>query len=219
MILYHLPISLYSAKVRMALAIKEIVIEMREPAGGSYRSAAYRTLVPAGTVPALLDGDLMLTESDAIIEYVDETYPGPRLLPGDTRLRARVRMLSRYHDLHLEPHIRRLFGQVDKPIGARMPLPEDQERLQEKLALIEISADPKGPFLTGAAPSMADCGLAASLAWLAELPPALGFSVALPPRIGRVGAALETIPKIGQLAAAYRVIVRNWVDRRASSID
>ena len=213
MILYQLPVSLYSAKVRFALALKGAQVELREPPGGSYRSEAYRALVPAGTIPALADGDLLLTESDAIIEYVDEVCDGPKLVPGDACSRARVRMLSRYHDLHLEPRVRALFPRLAAPVPARTPAPEDVRQLAEKLALIAVSADPAGPFLAGGRPSMADCGLAATHAWLDVLPGALGFTLAMPRRIdGAVGALEGTAAS--PLIAAYRMLVRDWIVER-----
>ena len=214
MILYQLPVSLYSAKVRFALALKGAQVELREPPGGSYRSEAYRALVPAGTIPALADGDLLLTESDAIIEYIDEVGAGPKLVPGDARSRARVRMISRYHDFHLEPRVRALFPRLALQGPARTPAPEEVQRLAEKLALIAISADPAGPFVAGATPSMADCGLAATHAWLAVLPGALGFALAVPPRIDGAVAALEGTAA-GPLIAAYRTLVRDWISARA----
>jgi maleylpyruvate isomerase len=95
MILYQTALSSYSLKVRLALALKGCSVELREPPEGSYRSAAYRALVPAATVPALVDGRVVLTESDAIIEYVEETKKGALLLPPDPAGRARARMMSR----------------------------------------------------------------------------------------------------------------------------
>jgi maleylpyruvate isomerase len=62
---------------------------------GENRSAAYLAMNPAGLVPALeLDDGSVLTQSLAIIEWLDETYPTPRLLPADAFGRARVRSLA-----------------------------------------------------------------------------------------------------------------------------
>jgi maleylpyruvate isomerase len=62
---------------------------------GENRTAAYLGLNPAGLVPALeLDDGTVLTQSLAIIEWLDETYPNPPLLPADTGGRARVRSLA-----------------------------------------------------------------------------------------------------------------------------
>jgi glutathione S-transferase len=216
LILYHLPISLYSAKVRFALALQGVTVAHHEPPGGSYRSADYRAQVPAGTVPALIDGDLLLTESDSIIEYVDETRAATKLIPLDPRQRARVRMLSRYHDIHLEPCVRAMFPRLDMEPTMRAPSADEISRLSEKLALLETSADADGPFLAGATASMADCGLAASYAWLATMPDALGFKIDLPPRLCRMVTALETSTSAGPEAASYRNLVRHWIEGRSS---
>src|SRR4051794_21125884 len=112
MILYQSALSTYSLKVRLALAVKGASVELREPPGGSYRSDLYRAIVPPATVPALVDGAFILTESDAIIEYFDEQFDGPHLLPAAAQARARTRMLSRIADMRLEASIRSLFPRV-----------------------------------------------------------------------------------------------------------
>jgi maleylacetoacetate isomerase len=58
------------------------------------KSPAYQAVNPQSLVPTLVDGGHRLNQSLAIIEYLDETQPGPRLLPADPLGRARVRSLS-----------------------------------------------------------------------------------------------------------------------------
>ena len=103
--LIGLPVSLYSFKVQLACAVMGITVPMELPEGGSYRSPGYRSLVPPGTIPALLADGLVLTESDAIIEYLDETLGGGRLMHGSPSRRARVRMLSRLVDQIGRAHV------------------------------------------------------------------------------------------------------------------
>ena len=85
--LYAIPVSTYSAKVRIALAVKGIDYEMVPPPGG-YSTPTYRKIVPLGTIPALEDGDFRLSESDVLIEYLEETHPEPALVPGSAKDRA-----------------------------------------------------------------------------------------------------------------------------------
>ncbi len=59
-----------------------------------HKADAYRSMNPQALVPTLVDGSLRLTQSLAIIEYLDEVHPGPRLLPDDAAGRARVRSLA-----------------------------------------------------------------------------------------------------------------------------
>jgi maleylacetoacetate isomerase/maleylpyruvate isomerase len=61
---------------------------------GEHDAAAYRAVNPQSLVPTLVDGEHRLSQSLAIIEYLDETRPGPKLLPADPIGRARVRSLS-----------------------------------------------------------------------------------------------------------------------------
>ena len=108
--LYQLPASLYSFKVRLALTLKGLQLPMVEPHEGTYRRLAYRALVPPGTVPALVEAGLVLTESDAIIEYLHETHGGLRLVLGTPERKARIRMVSLLNDLHIEQQVRALFA-------------------------------------------------------------------------------------------------------------
>lgn len=71
MIFHATALSSYSAKVRLVLCIKGVDFEEREPPGG-YRSERYRALVPMGTLPAIQEGDWVLSESEAINEYLEE---------------------------------------------------------------------------------------------------------------------------------------------------
>ena len=83
-------------RVRIALAFKRLDVE-RMPIdllAGEQSGAEYRAVNPQGFVPFLADGVVAIGQSLAIIEYLDETYPDPPLLPGDAVQRARIRMLA-----------------------------------------------------------------------------------------------------------------------------
>ena len=86
-------------RVRIALNLKGLPYEILPVHllrnGGEQRQAAYSRLNPAQLVPALVDGDSVLTQSLAILEYLEEAYPStPSLLPSDAIARARVRALA-----------------------------------------------------------------------------------------------------------------------------
>ena len=86
-----------STRLRAALHLKGLDYEYGAYAlrKGENRTAAYLGINPAGLVPALeLDDGTVLTQSLAIIEWLDETYPNPPLLPTDAAGRARVRSLA-----------------------------------------------------------------------------------------------------------------------------
>ena len=88
--LYNVPVSSYGAKVRIILVHKGIEWTELAPPDG-YGSSAYRAIIPSGTVPAIIDGDLKLADSEAIAEYLDEHVPAPPMMPADPESRARAR--------------------------------------------------------------------------------------------------------------------------------
>lgn len=82
-----------SYRVRVALAVKGIAYDgaFYRLRSGEQRAPAYLALNPQGLVPALEIDGVVLTQSLAICEYLDETHDGPKLLPADAVMRARVR--------------------------------------------------------------------------------------------------------------------------------
>ncbi|MBL8698890.1 MAG: glutathione S-transferase family protein [Alphaproteobacteria bacterium] len=214
MILYWSPLSSYSAKVRIAFALKRLMPELRQPPDGSYRSAAYRAMVPLGTVPALVDGDLVLSESDTIIEYLDDRFPSPSLLPGTARERAQARYLSRLHDLHLEPAVRGLFGQVTPATRQAATIETQAASIASRLATLETALHPDGPYAVGAAPTLADCAFPATLTILGALAPVLGLRPDLGARTRRWRAALARDPRIESVMEPYRDEVARWLQSK-----
>ena len=85
-------------RVRIALGLKGIdwetaVVDLRAPARAQH-SAEFRAVNPHGLIPVLIDGERTLTQSLAIIEYLEETHPRPALLPRSPAERAAVRALA-----------------------------------------------------------------------------------------------------------------------------
>jgi len=83
-------------RVRIALNLKNITCDtaLVNLQAGDQSSPAYRAINPQGRVPALETEDHILVQSLAIIEYLDETFPGPSLVPSEPLARARVRGIS-----------------------------------------------------------------------------------------------------------------------------
>jgi maleylpyruvate isomerase len=85
-------------RVRIALGLKGLQYDAVPvhllKNGGEQLAQSYRGINPAALVPALQDGDAAITQSMAIIEYLDEVHPQPPLLPSDAAGRARVRALA-----------------------------------------------------------------------------------------------------------------------------
>lgn len=84
-------------RVRIALNLKELQYESQfinlTPGADEQFSSRFLELNPQGRVPFIVDGDVRLSQSSAIIEYLDEQYPHPKLLPGSIKERAIVRQL------------------------------------------------------------------------------------------------------------------------------
>ena len=91
--LYAIPISLYCAKLRIVLRHKQLDWEEIPPPGG-YGSEEYKALVPAGNLPGLDHDGLMLGDSEAIAEYLNEAFPDPEMLRGTIEQRAKIRAFS-----------------------------------------------------------------------------------------------------------------------------
>jgi maleylacetoacetate isomerase len=85
-------------RVRIALNLKQLSFDNLPihlvKNGGEQHSNDYKALNPAQLVPAFIDGDVQLNQSLAIIEYLEEMYPQPALLPQEPTARARVRALA-----------------------------------------------------------------------------------------------------------------------------
>jgi glutathione S-transferase len=96
--LYHLPISPACRKVRLVLAEKNLAFEMIEERDWERRHE-FLALNPAGEVPVLIEEDgLVVSGGMPIVEYLEETVPEPKLLPGDAEARAETRRLADWFD-------------------------------------------------------------------------------------------------------------------------
>ncbi|MBV8031043.1 MAG: maleylacetoacetate isomerase [Betaproteobacteria bacterium] len=153
-------------RVRIALNLKGLAYE---PAfvhlpKGEHRQASYTRIDPQGLLPSLQADGATLHQSLAIIEYLDETHPEPRLLPRNALERARVRSLSLLVACEIHPlnnlrtlqHLRKSLGQDEEGIKAWY-----RHWIADGLAKLEadLARGPKGRYCHGDLPSMADCCL------------------------------------------------------------
>jgi glutathione S-transferase/RNA polymerase-associated protein len=103
MIVYEHPFSPYAQKVKIALREKAVPFEARIPDGmGTGHAPALDRLNPRGEVPALVDGDETIFDSTIILEYLEDRFPTPALLPAAPADRARARMIEDICDTHYE---------------------------------------------------------------------------------------------------------------------
>lgn len=115
--LFHVPLSPFCRKVRLSLAEKKIEVELVEERYWE-QDPDFMRRNPAGKVPVLrLDG-IMMSESAAICEYIEETRPEPPLLPQDPAERLEVRRLVSWFDdkFHHEVTSKLLYERVNKKL-------------------------------------------------------------------------------------------------------
>lgn len=182
--------SLATYRVRIALGLKGVAVPetVVDLDAGDQHAPAFRALNPMGGVPALvLDDGTVLTQSLAILEWIEETYPAPPLLPDGAAARARVRALCAITaaDTHplvvprVQGYLGRAFGADD---AARRAWAAHWFTLGLQAYEAQVGA---GPFCAGNAPGMADACLASHVA---------GSE--------RFGADLEPFPAVRRIQAA-----------------
>lgn len=210
--LYATPESLYCAKLRILLRHKQADWQEIVPAGGC-GSAEYRELIPAGTMPAIVDGDLVLADSEAIAEYLDETLSEPAMLPADPAARARCRERSRFHDTRLEPEVRTLFPYVGKTEdGAEIVESQSMllsQRLFELSRLLESDSSRDPATLT-----LGDCGFPISFAWIDAFVNVMGLDLYWPQAVQDYRAQIEIHPAVRQELDAYTKGMQDWLQSK-----
>lgn len=115
--LYHVPLSPFCRKVRLTLAEKKIEVELVEERYWE-QSAEFLRRNPAGKVPVLKIDGRLLTESQAICEYLDETVPTPPLMPRAPEARHEVRRLCAWFDDKFQGEVtsKLLYERVNKKL-------------------------------------------------------------------------------------------------------
>lgn len=161
MILYDYFRSSAAYRVRIALNLKGVAYRSVEVhlVKGEQRSDAHLTRSPQGLIPALDIGDgTILTQSLAIIEWLDAAYPEPRLIPAEpvARARAMAQALTIAADIHPIDNLR-VLKRLESQFGADEAAKADWYRhwIAEGFAALEATAG-DGPFLGGDAPGIAD---------------------------------------------------------------
>jgi maleylacetoacetate isomerase len=158
-----------SYRVRIALALKGLpydylAVDLAK-GGGEQNQPAYRAVNPQGRVPALETDGRVLTQSLAILEYLEETHPEPPLLPADAFGRARVRSLAGIVACDIQPlqnlvvtqYLRDRLGIDDVAVKTWL-----QEWIGRGLTALEtrLAREPEtGQFCHGEHPGMADACL------------------------------------------------------------
>ena len=163
-----------SYRVRIALNLKgldyeQVPIHLRR-GGGEQFSPSYKAVNPQALLPALDDGGPILTQSLAIIEYLEERHPQPPLLPVDPADRALVRAMALNIACEIHPiqnlrvlvHLKSTLKQSDDDLNlwARHWIDLGLSALEQTV----ISGPKRGSFCLGNAPTLADICLVPQLA-------------------------------------------------------
>ena len=169
--LYNYFRSSASFRVRMALALKGLAYEYVPVhiAKGEHKQSAYAQVSADQLVPVLEVDGLRLSQSMAIIEYLDETRPEPRLLPADPAGRAQVRALAQSIACEIHPvnNLRVLkylardlkIGEDAKNAWYRHWCREGLVAFERQLEQLRPAGAPAAGFCFGDSPTLADCCL------------------------------------------------------------
>jgi maleylpyruvate isomerase len=187
-------------RVRIALNLKELSYEAIPVhllrGGGEQLQEQYRSINPSGLVPAFQDDYLTLTQSMAILEYLEETYPQIPLMPKDPAGRARVRELAQIVACDIHPvNNLRVLRYLVKDLGLSEEVKTEWYRhwLVGGLEVLEthLARDPSsGPLCHGYNPTIADCFLVPQV----FNAPRHGIDVSVYPNIARVNEACAKVP-------------------------
>jgi glutathione S-transferase len=199
--LYYGSGSPYAWRVQLALEHKALDYERKvlSFAAGDTRKPEFLALNPRHRVPVIVDGDFVLYESNAIVEYLDEAYPGrgSPLFPGDVRQRALVRRLiaeaDNYFDKATDPVVDEAFSKKPEERDTAR-LEAGVAGLQEEYALFTRAM--RGDFLAGAL-SAADFALYPLVAFIDRCAlklPRLDPKALLTPQLAAWKARIEALP-------------------------
>ena len=197
-----------SHRVRIALQLKGldyeyVPVHLAAAGGGEQYSAAYRALNPQSRVPALETSDGVLTQSMAIMEWLEETYPDPPLLPRALGARARVRSMAQLMVADVQPLQNSSIGRY---LQEQFHLDEaavDAWRrhwVARGLAALEemLKVDPPGEYCVGTQPTLADVCLLPQCASARRF----GLDPATWPRIARIEKACNASAAFQRAAPA-----------------
>ena len=161
-----------SYRVRIALALKGLAYDTL-PVNirvGEHRAADYVANVnPSASVPALIDGVFKLGQSLAIIDYLDQTHPEPRLIPLEPAVRARVLELSTLIacDIHPVNNVRVLrYLETELKVTPQQKTAWYRHWIAQGMAAVErlLERSNEGPWCFGAQPTLADVSLVPQIA-------------------------------------------------------
>jgi len=196
-----------SYRVRIGLNLKQLPyrllpVQLVNASGGEQHQPAYAALNPQHLVPTLRHGPVTLRQSLPMLEYLDEVWPAPALLPATPAERARVRALAQMIACDIQPlnnlrvlqYLEHALAQSPAAITGWMQrwIGEGFAALETWLTQVPVTGD----FCAGATPGLADCCL------IPQLYNARRFTIALDayPRLCAIEAACLALPAFADAA-------------------
>ncbi|MDG0990740.1 MAG: glutathione S-transferase family protein [Yoonia sp.] len=208
--IYSVPVAVYCAKLRIMLNHKAIPFTELPPPGG-YGSDEYRSIVPSGNLPAMIHDGFMLSDSEAIAEYIEEAFPDTPMLPNTVQLRAKAREFSRSHDTRLEPSVRVIYPQVAYATRDAAAVKSGGALISKHLSSLALLLD-QNPLDTDTL-WLCDCGFAVTFAWIKAFEAALDLPVDWPPIVAAYDARLQAIPVVAAELAAYKPAMDAYLEK------
>ena len=190
----------FAWKVWLTLEHKVLPYELRVVAlgKGEHYGEAYLRMNPRGRVPVLVDGDVTLAESSAIVAYLEEVYPARPVLPAAPAERARQRRLEAEATFNLFPAARALLGLTIQRSGA--PAPEAELEAPRAALLAELGhfeRDLRGDGFGEDGPGLGDYAILPMLALIRRIDeryPGKGIWADCPSSLVRYVAHHEKLP-------------------------
>ncbi|SDR17243.1 glutathione S-transferase family protein [Pseudovibrio sp. Tun.PSC04-5.I4] len=202
--------SVFCAKVRIALDMKGLEYAELPPPDG-YGSKTYKAIIPSGSIPGLKDGNAGLSDSNAILEYLEETAPSPALLPEAAAERALVRMLMGMHDTRIEPSVRAFYAPIKAGTSPSDPcyhqLIENMGAAFERLEdLIEAA-----PYAVGHHVTLVECAYATTFSQAHQLATMFGGELKLGPKCQRWWQEMQSLSHAATSIDINRKAMQDWV--------
>jgi glutathione S-transferase len=201
-LLYHSPFSQHARRVVALLEEAAIAYELRtvDMAAGEHLSAAFRQVNPNHQVPALVDGDLTLWESNAILRHLCNKHGLSRWYPADHATRALVEQWLDWNQCRLSQAVVDIV--LNKVFlgaaGDASAIARGEERLADVMPVLEAALSTRS-YVAGEAPTIADLSIASNL-------DQLGLAGAAPttPAIGAWSRKMNSLEGVRKSCAAMK---------------
>lgn len=209
--LYSAPLSLFSRKVEIALAEKNVpytrvLVPFSQDRGYFEKPLDVCRINPKGQVPVLVDGEVELFDSTVIVEYLEDAYPEPHLFPREPRLRAKARQWEMFADEVMLVPLRKLMHRTEprdqtSPSWQQLESEAKPAEVQLSRLLDTLDDDLQGSSFVCEAFSAADISLFMQAFWCQRL---------AGPSFGERGAlrswfrSMQTRPSVSAMIAEVR---------------